>query len=431
MSVLVVGISHNTAPVALLERLALDGDGARKLLLDATDCDHVNEAAVIATCNRLEIYTDVNRFHGPVEEISRLLVRRAEQSAESLVPHLYVHYADGAVSHLFHVAAGLDSMVLGEGQILGQARTALRVGQEEGTVGTSLNALFQQALRVGKRAHAETDIDSAAPSLVTASLAHALGAEGARGLRTVVVGAGSMARLATATLVRQDAESVVVVNRTREKADRLALEFGARAADLGDLADEIAAADVVLTCAGARGHLVTVDMVAPDAAVRTRPLHLIDLALPHDVEPAVGELAGVNLTGLARLAAELQDNDGARNVADVRRIVGEEISDFTLARRRAKVTPTVVALRSMASEVVEAEVERLSSRLPDLDPQVRAELLNSVRRVAEKLLHQPTVRVKELADTEGAVSYATALADLFALDPDTVEAVTRPVGGDA
>ncbi len=431
MSVLVVGISHKTAPVALLERLALDADGARKLLLDATGVDHVNEAAVIATCNRLEIYTDVDRFHGPVEEVSRLLVRRAEQSAESLVPHLYVHYDDGAVTHLFHVAAGLDSMVIGEGQILGQARTALRVGQEEGTVGASLNTLFQQALRVGKRTHAETDIDAAAPSLVSASLRHALGADGARGLRAVVVGAGSMARLATATLVGQSAASVVVVNRTREKADRLADEFGVRSADLGELAREIASADVVLTCAGARGRLVTLDMVAPTLDARGGDLHLIDLALPHDVDPAVADLDGVRLTSLASLANELQDNDGARNVADVRRIVAEEISAYTVARRRAKVTPTVVALRTMASDVVEAEVERLSARLPDLDDQVRAEVLNSVRRVADKLLHQPTVRVKELADTEGAVSYAAALADLFALDPDTVDAVTRPVGGDA
>lgn len=430
MSVLVVGISHKTAPVALLEQLALDADGARKLLLDALGCDHVNEATVIATCNRLEIYTDVDRFHGAVEDVSRLLLRQAPGTLEALLGHLYVHYDDGAVSHLFQVVAGLDSMVVGEGQILGQARTALRVGQEEGTVGASLNALFQQALRVGKRTHAETDIDSAAPSLVTASLAHAMGPDGVHDRKVVVVGAGSMAGLATATVTRQGAEEVVVVNRTRANADRLAAEYGARSADLADLGAEIADADVLITCAGARGLLVTTEVVEAARRGATVPLHVIDLALPHDVEPSVGDLDGVRLTGLAALATELQETDGARNVADVRRIVAEEVDDFTQSRRRAKVTPTVVALRSMADDVVGAEMTRLDSRLPDLDGTVRDEVLNAVRRVAEKLLHQPTVRVKELADTEGAVSYAAALAELFALDPDTVDAVTRPRGGD-
>jgi len=149
MSVLVVGISHNSAPVHLLEKVALDRDGVHKLVHDAAACEHVSEATVIATCNRLEIYADVDRFHGSVEEVSRLLVDRAGRSTEEMLPHLYVHYDDGAVSHLFQVAAGLDSMAVGEGQILGQTREALRLGQELGTVGPALNVLFQQALRVG------------------------------------------------------------------------------------------------------------------------------------------------------------------------------------------------------------------------------------------------------------------------------------------
>jgi glutamyl-tRNA reductase len=223
---------------------------------------------------------------------------------------------------------------------------------------------------------------------------------------------------------------VVVVNRTRANADRLAREYGVRAADLADLTDEVAHADVVITCAGARGLLLTREMVEQARGAAPGTLHVIDLALPHDVEPAVGDVPGVTLTGLASLAVELQETDGARNVADVRRIVAEEIAEFTRSRRQAKVTPTVRALRSMATNVVEAEAERLAARLPDLPDEVREEVLNSVRRVAEKLLHQPTVRVKELADSQGAVSYTTALAELFALDPDTVEAVTRPLGGD-
>ena len=428
MSVLVVGVSHRTAPVDVLERLALDGDGVGKLLHDVAACDFVTEATVLATCNRLEVYADVERFHGSVEDISRLLVERADTRAHDLVRYLYVHYDDGAVSHLLHVASGLDSMVVGEGQILGQTREALRLGQEQSTVGPSLNVLFQQALRVGKRAHAETDIDRAAPSLVTAALERAEVAIGPiAGKRAVVLGAGTMASLATATLARLGAVDIAVVNRTLANAERLADEYDARWVELDALAQELVNADVVISCTGASGVVLTREQVARRASAE-RPLALIDLALPHDVDPAVVELPAVTLIDLRSLAEDLQQTEAAREVAGVREIVAEEITAFVSARRQASVTPTVVALRHMATEVVEAELERLLARLPDLDEPTRAEVEQAVRRVADKLLHQPTVRVKELANEIGAVSYAAALAELFSLHPDTVEAVTRVEG---
>jgi glutamyl-tRNA reductase len=426
MSVLVVGISHRTAPVALLERLALDANGVTKLVADVTDSDHVSEATVIATCNRLEIYADVDRFHGSVEEVSRLLVDRAGERPDALVPHLYLHYDDAAVSHLFHVASGLDSLVVGEGQILGQTRDALRVGQELGTVGPALNELFQQALRVGKRAHAETDIDRAAPSLVTAAIERS--SVPVAGSRVLVLGAGAMASLAVATATRQGAAEVVVVNRTSGRADRLADDYAARAATLADLPAELGRADVLISCTGAQGVLVSRDALAEARAGATHPLAVLDLALPHDVDPAVVELPGVSLVGLAQLAEELRDTEAGRDVEGVRSIVTQEIGAFLAARRQASVTPTVVALRSMATSVVDAEMERLAGRLPELDDATRAEVLRTVRRVADKLLHEPTVRVKELAGEAGAVSYAAALAELFALDPEAVEAVTRVEG---
>jgi glutamyl-tRNA reductase len=428
MSVLVVGISHKSAPVSLLEQVALDADGVHKLIDDVAACEHVTEATVISTCNRLEIYADVDRFHGSVEEVSRMLIERAGEATEAMLPHLYVHYDDGAVSHLFQVVAGLDSMALGEGQILGQTRDALSAGQEIGTVGPALNVLFQQALRVGKRARAETDIDRAAPSLVSAALDRSHTAVGdLTGKRALVLGAGAMAGLATATLSRRGAASVTVANRTAGNADRLAGEYGARAALLADVEAELALADVVVSCTGSTGVLVTSEMVAA-ATTDGRELAIVDLALPHDVDPAAGLLPGVTLINLAELADELRDSDAGREVEGVRRIVTQEVAAFLSARRQASVTPTVVALRSMATSVVDAEMERLVGRLPDLDDSARAEVLHTVRRVADKLLHQPTVRVRELVNETGAVSYAAALAELFALDPEAVDAVTRPEG---
>jgi glutamyl-tRNA reductase len=428
MSVLVVGVSHNSAPVSLLERVAPEAEAVPKLVQAVAACEHVTEATVIATCNRVEIYADVDRFHGSVEELSRLLIEPSGKSTDTMLPHLYVHYDDGAVSHLFQVAAGLDSMAVGEGQILGQTRDALRLGQELGTVGPALNVLFQQALRVGKRSRAETDIDSAAPTLVDAALRRAARLSGdIAGRRVAVVGAGSMAGLATATVSRHGAAEVVVVNRTPERAVRLAAEYSGRAATLAELPAVLAEADVVIACAGASGLLITRAMVEA-ARPAGRPMVFVDLALPHDVDPDVVSLDGVTRLDLSDLAEELEASDAGREVAEVRRIVTEEVAAFLAARRSASVTPTVVALRSMATSVVDAEMERLDHRLPDLGPAERDEVLRAVRRVADKLLHEPTVRVRELANEAGAVSYAAALAELFALDPDAVDAVTRPEG---
>jgi len=427
VSVLVVGISHKSAPVSLLETLALDSDGARKLVLDVSDLDHVGEAAVISTCNRLEVYADVDRFHGSVEDISRLLLGRAGTAPEELVQNLYVHYDDGAVSHLFNVAAGLDSMVLGEGQILGQAREGLRVAQELDTVGPALNLLFQQALRVGKRAHAETEMDAAAPSMVSAALEHSVGKRGGvAGLDVLVLGAGAMATLAVATLAREGARSITVANRSLANAERLASEYGAKVVPLHQAPRVLAGSDLVMTCTGAAGVMLTAAQVAEARGDETRHLDVIDLALPHDVDPAVADLPGVHLLGIAQLAETLgTDHDAVRALAGAREIVTEEIQAFLQARRQASVTPTVVALRTMATGVVESEMERLTARLGDVEPAVLDEVRRTVHRVAEKLLHQPTVRVRELADSSGGVSYATALAELFSLDPEAVSAVTR------
>jgi glutamyl-tRNA reductase len=421
MTILVVGISHRSAPIALLERLAVDVDGATKLTEDVLANPHVSEATVVATCNRLEIYAAVDRFHGSVEDLSQRLLAPAHQSVEGLLPNLYIHYDDGAVSHLFRVAAGLDSMAVGEAQILGQTRDALQLGQELGSVGPVLNTLFQQALRVGKRAHAETGIDRAAPTLVSAALDRAV--DDVKGCRVVVVGAGAMAALAVATVVRRGAADVVVANRTLERAQRLAGEYAVRSAPLSSLATEVAAADLVVACAGASGILLGHEVVG---AAADHSLALVDLALPHDIDPTVADLPGVTLVTLADLVDDLRDSEAGAEVDAVRTIVTDEVAAFLSARSQSGVTPTVVALRTMATGVVESEMERLQRRLPGLDDATRAELRQTLQRITDKLVHQPTIRAKELGD-RSAVSYATALAELFALDPESVDAVTRAV----
>ncbi|MDO9379313.1 MAG: glutamyl-tRNA reductase [Nocardioidaceae bacterium] len=426
MSILVVGMSHRSAPVDVLERVTLAGDDVDKLVRRAVETPHVGEAVVISTCNRVEVYVDAERFHGGVEDISSLLVDHAGIGRDAVLRHLYVHYDDAAVQHLFSVASGLDSMVVGESQILGQVRVALQRGQEQTTVGPALNVLFQQALRVGKRGHAETGIDQAAPSVVSAALdtAEACGTD-LQTSRVLVVGAGAMAGLTAATLARRDVHDIVVTGRTLARSQRVAEGVQGTAVPWDELDAELALADVVVSCTGATGTVLDLERVRRVAD--GRPLVLLDLALPRDVDPAAADLPGVTLVSLAELAASTPDESTAADVTRVRDIVAREVASFLAARNAARVTPTVVALRSMATDVVEAELERLAARRPELAADVRADVAQTVRRVADKLLHAPTVRIKELAGQPDGITYASAVADLFALDLASVEAVTEAV----
>ncbi|MFD1824971.1 MULTISPECIES: glutamyl-tRNA reductase [Mumia] len=425
MSVLVVGVSHRSAPVSVLEQVALDGEEIAKVAQDALEASHVSESLVVSTCNRVEIYVEAERFHGSVEDISDLLVERSGLTRNDLLRHIYVHYDDAAVAHLFSVAAGLDSMVVGESQILGQVRTALQRGQDDATVGPALNVLFQQALRIAKRGHAETEIDRAGPSLVAASL-ELVAKAGHRleDMRVLVVGAGAMASLAAATAARRGVASVSIANRTHASAERLALSIGATAVPWTELDDALGVADLVISCTGATGTVIGADQVRRATTGRAAPYVMIDLALPRDLDDDVAGLPGVMVLGLAALQEMLADEKGTADIDAVRDIVSSEVAAFLSARHAAKVTPTVVALRSMATGVVESELARLEGRLRDVDPEVVAELRQTVRRVADKLLHQPTVRIKEMAGRPDALTYANALADLFALDPASIEAVS-------
>ncbi|MFF0059939.1 glutamyl-tRNA reductase [Streptomyces sp. NPDC005279] len=570
MSLLVVGLSHRSAPVSVLERASLSADAQIKLLQDTLAAEPAAEAAVLATCNRIELYADVDKFHAGVAELSTLLAQHSGVGLEELTPYLYVHYEDRAVHHLFSVACGLDSMVVGEGQILGQIKDALALGQELHTAGRLINDLFQQALRVGKRAHSETGIDRAGQSLVTFGLEQlAAGASveaWAADKRALVIGAGSMSSLAATTLARLGVRELVIANRTLERAERLAAVLtepdgvSAHAVSMDDVADELTRADVAVSCTGATGlvltaesvaaalaeHVVPVtgagnDLRAPDGSLVARlaaaaardgrvadksaaggadvadrapstrsgdssvpggaavgdtgtpaardaavnlaetagacpvglgdglgpdalaqhqvwvdnaprdtrvagalngrgataaatarvRLALLDLAMPRDIDGAVHRLAGVRLVDIESLAEASADAPMAADVDQVRGIVSDEVAAFGAAQRAAHITPTVVALRTMAADVVAGEVARLEGRLPDLDDKERAEITQTVRRVVDKLLHAPTVRVKQLASEPGGAGYADALRTLFDLDPETVASVSRADLNDA
>jgi glutamyl-tRNA reductase len=461
VSVLVVGLSHKSAPVAVLERAAVSGDTVTKLLRDVVQAEPVAEAFVVSTCNRVEVYADVDRFHAGVTAICELLARHCGVPPHELTQYLYVHYEDRAVSHLLAVAAGLDSMVVGEDQILGQVRSAVKLAAEHGTAGRVLGELGRLALRTGKRARAETAIGRAGLSLLSAAVELAAaslgplhpGEDPLAGRDVLVVGAGSMSGLATATAARSGAASITVANRTRAHAERLAASVSTvtttattTVTGLEDLPSAIAAADVVISCTGATGQVITGDMVsgalaaraaraaaaatAAGAAMTAMTAHsalvIMDLAMPRDVEPAVAGLPGVVLIGMDRLsehANAVRDDD----VAAVRTILEAELAAYQSAMDAARVAPTVVALRAKAAGVVDAELARLAGRLSadGLSGHALDEIAQTVRRVVDKLLHAPTVRVKELAGSPGGEEYAAALRVLFDLDPRAVEAVTR------
>jgi glutamyl-tRNA reductase len=450
MSVLVVGLSHKSASLAMLERAMVSGDALDKLLRDVFQAENVAGTFVVSTCNRAEIYADVDKFHGGVAAICELLARHSGIPLAELTPHLYVHYEDRAAQHLLAAACGLDSMVVGESQILGQVRLALHAAREQGTLGRALSDLGARALRAGKRAHAETGIDRAGASLVSVGLAVAAGrlagadaerppAAGAGSLAdlsVLVVGAGSMSSLAVATAARMGAAGIVVANRSHDRAERVAATVSATPADLSRLPAAIAAADLVVSCTGAPGLVISAAAVRDALGGRApgRPLVLLDLALPRDVDTGAGRLPGVSLISLEDLReAGPAGLPGAaardEHVAAVWQIIAEEFAAHASADRAARVAPTVVALRAKAAEVVEAELARLAARLDSMDARSHREIAQSMRRVADKLLHAPTVRVKELAGAPGADSYEAALRVLFDLDPDAVQAVVRADAG--
>jgi glutamyl-tRNA reductase len=423
VSILVVSVSHKSTSVSDLAQLALDASASAKLAEQLIDSEHIDEAVVLSTCNRTELYASVSRFHGALDDATQALADIAGLRPGELRSLCAVFFDEGAVAHTFSVASGLDSLVVGESQILGQVKAALTLSQAHETVGTVLNSLFQQAIRVGKRVHTETGIGAAGRSLISAAyrlLTDELGA--LDGQRVLVVGAGAMAGLAARTAAT-DGAMVTCANRTLARAERLAEAVGGKAVPLADLPQALAETDVLVTCTGARTLTIGVDDLAG-----TPVRGIVDVALPADVAPEV-TAHGVCLVNLDRLVTDQPDSASAQEIEDARDLVREEVASFLGLRRAAQVAPTVVALRSMASAVVAGELRRLEARLPQLDDHEREQIQRSMRRIVDKLLHTPTIRVQELSAEPDAVDYAAALRVLFALDPQAVAAVMTPEVG--
>ncbi|MEU4566586.1 glutamyl-tRNA reductase [Micromonospora sp. NPDC023956] len=440
MKLLAVGASYRTAPVAVLEQLAVAPADLTRTLDRLVAQPYVSEAVLVSTCNRVEVYAAVSGFHGGLGDICAVLAEQAGAPPAMLANHLYVHYDAAAVDHVFRVAAGLDSMVVGEAQILGQLRDAYHWATGADSAGRLLHELMQQALRVGKRAHAETGIDRAGQSVVSAALN--LAAEQLDGTLSgrpaLVVGAGAMGALGVATLSRLGAGPLTVTNRGTDRAVRLAASYGASAAPMTELADALSTVDIVVAATAATEPVLTESVVRRALAGRDAdrgPLVLLDLAVPRDVGPGVAGLPGVEVIDIDRMGTVLAGGPAAADAAAVDRIVTGEVESFLTWLRGADVAPTVAALRGRADDVVAAELGRLAQRRPDLTDDQRAEVARTVHRVVQRLLHQPTVRVRQLAAEPGGDQYAALLRELFDLQVpqtsavDTVPDIT-PDGGE-
>lgn len=428
MSVLVVGMSHQSAPVALLERLSMDDGVQNAACSQLVAAQSLSEAMIISTCNRMEVYTVTNSFHTGVQNVVDVLHEVSGVDEDELRGYLYVRYADAAAEHLMTVAAGLDSMVVGEQQIIGQVRTAYQKAAEQGTVGPRIHALAQSALHTGKRVHTETDIDEAGASMVSYSFDRALqlrGWEDLRGKRVLILGAGAMASLAATHAGRLGA-TLVIGNRTRERAERVAEHAAqagvhAEAVDFAARAEALRHVDVAVSATGATDFTIVGDDVADLPA--GAELTLIDLSMPRDIDEACGRVAGVELVNIERLSMSVRDGsiqEGPQ--AQARAIVLEELESYASEQRVRDVAPAVSALRKHAADLVECEVARLEQKHPELDGEQREDINRALKRVVDKLLHEPTVRAKQLAATSGSVSHETALQELFGLDLADVSA---------
>ncbi len=421
MPVVVIGVNHRTAPLGVLESMTV-GDGALGKTLHALlTKEHVSEAVVLSTCNRTEVYAVAEKFHGGYADVRSVLAELAFLDPEDFADHLYVHHDTSAVAHLFDVVSGLDSAVLGEHEIQGQVKTSWEKARGEGAAGTTLNLLFRHALEAGKRARSETGIGQGTASVSYAAVALAaqhLGTLDNR--RAVVLGAGEMGCSMAGSLADAGVAELVIANRTHDKAVELARAVGGRAIRFADLGAELAAADLLLTSTGAASVLLTRAEVEAAMAVRNgRPLVLVDIAVPRDIDPSVAEIDGVVVLDMDDLGAFADQGlaERRREIDAVRAILDEELERFQAATSAREIAPVIVALRESAEAARAAELDRARTRLGDLDEAQLAAIEKLTQGLVAKLLHQPTVALRQAAGSSKGDRLVLALRDLFDLEP--------------
>jgi len=419
VSVIVVGVNHRTAPVDLLERVAVAPSELPKALHALAAREHLAETVVLSTCNRTEVYARTTLFHPAVQDVRDYLAGHGSVDPDELGDHLYTYHDDAAVAHLFGVAAGVDSMIIGEGEILGQVRGAWRTAEEEGTAGQVLSRVFQQAVEVGKRSRTETGIGRHAVSVSSAAVALAVDRLGTLTTRRVLVlGAGDVGEGMAVALAGAGVAEIVVANRTPARANDLARRVGGRAISLGEVADALVTCDVLLSSTGAPEVILERSDVELVMERRDgRALLVVDVAIPRDVDPGVRQVFGVTLLDMDDMKS-FADHSLAqrqREVGKVRAIVAEELERFRTEHTAREVAPIVRALRTRGEDVRRAELDRFRSRLEALDPAARRTVEALTEGIVNKLLHDPTVRIKDAAGTPRGATYSDALTELFGL----------------
>jgi len=416
VSVLAIGINHRSAPLDLLERMTIDESALPKALADLISREHVSEAVVLSTCNRIEVYVFAETFHGAFQNVRDFLSETAHVAPEEFSDLLYAHYEADAVSHLFSVACGLDSAVLGENEIQGQVKSAWETARLEGTCGSSLNNLFRHATEVGKRARTETGISRHITSVSQAAVALATERlDGLAGRRLMVLGAGDMGEGMAASLAKSEAAEVVVANRTTGRAEELAQRIGGRAVGLHEMSAELAVVDVLLTSTGASSMILEHCDVAEIMAERAnRPLLIVDVAVPRDVDPAAGDLDGVTLLDMddLRAFADRGLRERRAELDRVRGIIDDELNRYLDHSSAREAAPLIAAFRTRAEILRKEELDRHASGLSLAE---REAVEAATRGLVGKLLHEPTVRLKDAAGSPRGDRLAEALRDLFDL----------------
>jgi glutamyl-tRNA reductase len=417
MPVLALGVSYRRAPVELLERLAISEEDQPKAYRRLSELQSVSEAVLLSTCNRVEVYAEVEGYHQGFQDLKRFLSDTTEVSVWELADPLYSHYEDQAAEHLFSVASGLDSMVLGEPQVHAQVRAAFRLAEDEGAIGPELRALFSRAVRAGRRVRGETSIGASPSAFVDAGLELAASHLGGLTDRTaVIVGSGEMGSLAVDAVATRGASPIVVLSRKRERAERLAKSTGATPGSLDELDEVLSAADVIVCSTGATGQVIGATTL--ERAAAGRKVFVLDLAVPRDVDPAAASLPGVRLADIddLRVLVEQRRGDVSEDVGAAMRIVEEEVRRFSGDRRAQRLAPLIRSLHEMGETVRAQELERLAPRLAALPERDREAVEALTQRIVARMLHEPTVRLKDLAGRRLADAPARALAELFGLD---------------